>query len=208
VGISSWTLWSLGYPEQALKRSDEALAIARQSPLPFSQVLGLHFAALLQLLRSDRPLTFQYADAALTQARESGFLQFQAQEAFMRGWALLERDRDEGLKQMQEGIALFHTTGARLIWPHYAMLMAEAYSQDGCYEEGLALLSDAFVAITKSNEQRFAAELYRLKGELTLQKFHVPGSKLLIPKAKWEHAFSKPSQSRRSNKPSPSNSAR
>jgi predicted ATPase len=37
------------------------------------------------------------------------------------------------------------------------------------------------MVVDKSGERFYEAELYRLKGELTLQQFKVQGSKLLIP---------------------------
>src|SRR5215475_12420955 len=36
-------LWHLGYPDQALRRVREALAVARQLSLPFSVGFALHF---------------------------------------------------------------------------------------------------------------------------------------------------------------------
>ena len=39
----SWTLWQLGYPDQALKRSNEALAIAQTLSDPMSLALAQYF---------------------------------------------------------------------------------------------------------------------------------------------------------------------
>ncbi len=35
LSFASWTLWRLGYPEQALKRSHEALTLAAGAVSPF-----------------------------------------------------------------------------------------------------------------------------------------------------------------------------
>ena len=39
-----WTLWFLGYPDQALKRSHEALALAQELSHPYSLAYALIFA--------------------------------------------------------------------------------------------------------------------------------------------------------------------
>ena len=38
----SWTLFSLGYPDQALTRAREALALARELSHPFSEAVALY----------------------------------------------------------------------------------------------------------------------------------------------------------------------
>src|SRR5262249_52434179 len=57
-GVVSFThaalaLWHLGYPDQALKRSDEALALARAVAHPFSLAFALFFAAWVCNLRRE-----------------------------------------------------------------------------------------------------------------------------------------------------------
>ncbi len=46
----------------------------------------------------------------------------------------------------------------------------------GQAEEGLNALAEALDAVDKNGERFYEAELYRLKGQLTLQKFQVSGS--------------------------------
>ena len=48
--------------------------------------------------------------------------------------------------------------------------MAEAYGKAGQAEEGLLALTEALTLVTKTGERQSEAEIYRLKGELTLQK--------------------------------------
>jgi len=46
----------------------------------------------------------------------------------------------------------------------------EVYGKAGQVEEGLTVLAEALTLIDKTEERYFEAELYRLKGELTLQQ--------------------------------------
>ena len=50
-------------------------------------------------------------------------------------------------------------------------MLAEAYGKAGQAEEGLTALAEALAVVDKTGERFYEAELYRLKGRLTLQKF-------------------------------------
>jgi hypothetical protein len=71
--------------------------------------------------------------------------------------------------------------------------LAEAYGIVGRAEEGLAVLAEAFALMSQTGGYAFAVELYRLKGELTLQQFKVQGSKFQVtnPQREAETCFLK-----------------
>jgi hypothetical protein len=50
----------------------------------------------------------------------------------------------------------------------------------GQTEEGLRVLAEALAQVDKTGERKHEAELYRLKGQLTLQKSQVSDSKLPV----------------------------
>ena len=97
----------------------------------------------------------------------------------LRGWALAQRyaelgagqgQREEGMAQMQQGLAAWRATGAAVFRPYGLALLAEAYAQVGRCEEGLTLLAEALAVTNDKGERRWEAELYRLKGELLLAR--------------------------------------
>jgi predicted ATPase len=51
----------------------------------------------------------------------------------------------------------------------------------GQVEEGLSVLAETLVRVDKTGARFSEAELYRLKGVLTLQKFQVPGAEGQVP---------------------------
>jgi len=59
-------------------------------------------------------------------------------------------------------------------------LLAGAHGKTGQPEEGLKTLAEALDLVQKTGERRWEAELYRLKGELTLQKLPVASSQLSV----------------------------
>jgi predicted ATPase len=58
--------------------------------------------------------------------------------------------------------------------PYRLALLAEAYGQGGKAEEGFTLLAEALELVDKTGARGYEAELYRVKGELTLSQSGVP----------------------------------
>jgi predicted ATPase len=99
-----------------------------------------------------------------------------------RGWALAEQGQgEEGITQLRQGLATFRAIGSGLQQPHCLALLAEAYGKRGQSEEGLALLAEALAIVNNTEERNYEAELYRLKGTLTLQS-QVQGPKSQVEK--------------------------
>ena len=59
-------------------------------------------------------------------------------------------------------------TGTELCRPWLLALTAEAYGQAGQAGEGLAVLTEALALVEATDERWYEAELYRLKGTLSL----------------------------------------
>jgi predicted ATPase len=174
---ASVTLWHLGYPDQALKRSQEAVVVAAGLSHPFSLAQALGFAALFHSFRREWQIAQDQAEAVIVLSTEQEFPFWLAQGTVVRGGALAEQGQvEEGLAQMQQGLAAFRAMGAEVQRPHFLALLAEAYMKEGQVEKGLTVLAEALSLVDKNEERSYEAELYRLKGELTLQKFQVQGS--------------------------------
>jgi predicted ATPase len=165
-------LWGLGYPDQALSRSQEALGFAQDLSHPSSLAQALTWAAWLHHYRREEQIAQDRAEAAMSLSVDQGFLQWLAMASVFRGKALAERGQEEaGIVQMRQGIAMQRDIGVGVTLPYYLALLAEAYRKAGQIEEGMATLTEALAVAEKNQEQIYAAELYRLKGDLTLQKF-------------------------------------
>jgi len=158
-------LWFLGYPDQALQRSYEALTLARELSHPFRVATALGSAAWIHMLRREGQSTYEQAEAALVLAREHGFAFRVAQSTILRGWALVEQgQREAGIAQIRQGLAAFRATGAG----GHLYLLVEAYRRLGQREEGLRVVAEALAMSGGMGESQETAELYRLKGELLL----------------------------------------
>jgi predicted ATPase len=175
--LVAWDLWHLGYPGQALKRSDDALTLARGLSHPLSLAEALFFAAWLHLLRREGQATQERAEAAINLCTEQGFLWLAGGALILQGWALAEQGkREEGIAQIHQGLAAWRASGAEMCLPFYLAMLAEVYGKVGQTEEGLTALAEALATVDRTGERFYEAELYRLKGELTLQQHNVQRS--------------------------------
>ena len=170
-------LWWLGYPEHALQWSHEAVRLARELAHPFSLGIALFLTSRVPQFRREWPLTQERAEAAIALAAEQGFAFYAAGGTIFRGWALAARSiergpgqepREEGIAQIQQGMAAWRATGAEALRPYYLALLAEASGQRGHVEEGLHLLAEALAVAKDTGECRWDAELHRLTGVLLL----------------------------------------
>ena len=173
VAIRSWmtqVLWSLGYPDQALNMSREALTLAYERSHPFGLTFALSFAARFHLFRREGPLTRERAEASMSLSTEHGFAQRLAHETLMRGWALAGQEQaEEGIAQMRQGLTDYQATGAGVYRPYFLALLGEAYGKAGQVAEGLAMLEEALALMQESGGRWCEAEIYRVKGELLLK---------------------------------------
>jgi predicted ATPase len=78
-------------------------------------------------------------------------------------------NHEEGLIQMQQAVLAWRAIGAELALPFFLSGLGRVYGKVGQVAEGLGVLTEALAQVDKTGEREWEAELYRLKGELTLQ---------------------------------------
>ena len=161
-----------GFPDQALARSREALALAEALSHPFTLALELFFSAYFyQFCREERTAQAR-AEAAIDLAAEHGLSPlWRAQGTLIRSWALSEQGQaEEGIAQMRDALDVFQIVGYHLLWPYHLGILAEALEKAGRAQEGARLLQEALATARRTGERWYDAELHRLQGELTPQK--------------------------------------
>jgi predicted ATPase len=169
--LDAWSLWYLGYPDQGLARSQEALTSPQRSAHPLSLSLTLSHAAQFHQFCRDVCAAQECADASIHLAMEQGFPLQTADGAVLRGWALAQQGQvQEGITQIQQGLRAWRATGAEILRPYCLALLAEAHGMIGEPEAGLTALAEALTLVDTTGERWYEPELYRLKGELLLQQ--------------------------------------
>ena len=169
--LAAHTLWCLGAPAQALRRSQEALALAQALAHPYSLVFAQYYATYLHHRRREVPAVQAHAEALLALATAQGFRLWEGVGTFWCGWALAMQGQDAvGLAQMRQGMAGVLATGQEHARPHCLVSLAEALGHTGQVAEGLRLLADARAELEARGQGDLLAEAYRLQGVLLLQQ--------------------------------------
>jgi predicted ATPase len=185
VGLSyiSVALALCGYLNQAQKKSEAALTLARQLGHLPSLLFALVWTTYVyqHLRQSDTAL--EQAESLTKLSTEQGFPLRVAQGTLLRGQALIEQGYfEQGIAQMHQGLKAAQTRGTESGQTYYLALQAEAWRRVEQIEEAASLIARALDFVGKTDEHVYGAELYRLKGELTLQQqFKVPNSEFKVP---------------------------
>jgi predicted ATPase len=180
----SWALLILGYPELALRCSDDAVDHARELRHPNSQAQASFFNCLVHQLLGDREEARDRAAALVSLAMEQGFPYWLAAAQVVRGWSLTREDQsEEGLTLMQQGLAAYTATGARVLVPYFRSLIAMTWTSSASAENELA---DVLGQVDRSSERWLEPELHRFRGDLLLS---ISGSDPAEAEASFHHAM-------------------
>jgi class 3 adenylate cyclase/predicted ATPase len=177
-------LFILGYPDQALARSNAAIAgagrLARRQFFATSLAVGTRLLSLA----GDNAALAERADQLVGLATEQGFPHWRAQGTIYRGWAKVKDGGvAEGTALLRAGSAAYRAAGSELFVPHYIDLQAGACEIAGQVEEALSLLDDALQIVERTGERWLEAELNRHKGQLLLRQGHTEAAEELYHKA-------------------------
>jgi class 3 adenylate cyclase/DNA-binding SARP family transcriptional activator/predicted ATPase len=179
-------LWHLGYPDRARVGMRRMLDLAEELSHPFTTVFALAFAAMFHQLRRDAEEVQSCAAVVLRLSTERGFTLFSALGTSLHGWALARLGRvEEGIVQLQEGIAAWRAIGGAAMLPTQLLYLAEAYGRAGQVDTALETLEDASQLIARTGERCYEAEVYRLQGEMHLLR--APGE--VEPEACFQRAI-------------------
>lgn len=120
-------------------------------------------------LRREPLLAFKDAEFATALASEQDLTLWTAYGKIFRGWALAARgEGEDGLRSIHQGIAMAQDMGAAVARPWQLLMLAEGYVAIDQLEESLTVINEALAIVQQTGERMCEAELYRLKGELTL----------------------------------------
>ena len=167
---SALVLWMLGFPDRALERANEAVALASRLNHPFSMAYALFHTGLLHLWRREVELVQGRAQAVLDITEKHEFEIWKAVATCLDGAALAGTgSAEEGLMQNTRGMELYQGLKTPpVFWPLLLLIRAEVCGQAGRPEEGLASLDEAMKIVGQGSGNPLASAFCRLKGDLFL----------------------------------------
>jgi predicted ATPase len=137
-------LFCLGYPDQALARSNAAITEARRLAHPLSLTVSLVLGARLLSLVGDTSVFGERVDQLMAVTTDQGFRFWRAQGTIYRGWLKTKNGEvTEGISLLRSGATDYRATGAEMWTPHHSALLAEAYEIAGQVEDAVTQLNDA-----------------------------------------------------------------
>jgi len=171
LSYSANTLWHLGYPDQALMRGNEAVALAQTLSHPLNLAFAEGVVGYLHQYRREARAAQEVAERLIALSVEHGFSHWLAQATIERGWAMAQQGHNqEGIEQIREGLAAFRAAGTETLRPHVLCLLAEAYGEKDRLDDGLSALAESLAAADAQEERHYEAEIHRLKGDFLLRQ--------------------------------------
>jgi predicted ATPase len=164
---ASWTLWLLGCPDQAVKKSNESLALADKLAHPPTSATDAAFVACLQQMCGNVRAVEELSAASIAISTKHDFAYYRTMAIILQGWALVQREQTvEGIDQIRLVLETFRALGGVLLNAYFSGLLAESYATAGKAEQGL----DVLAGVDYDLEPWWEAELFRLKGELIIRR--------------------------------------
>ena len=169
--LSALANWVLGYPNRADEAMQRAIGHAKELEDPYGVGLTLLFAAQLAQLRRDPGAALALADEAIAISAEHGLYAVELWCLLPRGWAIAQQgDVPAGVADIHEAMDRRRAVDIGAVWPWFLTLLADAEGSLGHFDEGLRALDEAQHWVRSNDERLYAAEAYRVKGELLLRQ--------------------------------------
>jgi predicted ATPase/class 3 adenylate cyclase len=171
INQSYWALalWHLGYPEQALAQSHDAVKRAVELRHHFTLTHAHHHVAWLAYFCGLGRATREAAEAAIRIAEEQGFAFWIAESTMVRGAGMiLDGELERGVEDVRRGVAFNHIAGAHLLDTLFAMYLGDGLLRLGQLPEALATVNEGLAQAEATYVRFVEPELHRLKGEILL----------------------------------------
>jgi adenylate cyclase len=176
-GISSlmwlgWSLWFLGFPDQALRRCYESVAMAREAGNLYQLAFALNgIPCVAAYFLGDIEEARARAEESIQISTENEF-GFQLPAALVaHGWTLVTMGEvEQGMRQMRDTLESLSQAGSKAFYPLLLSYYIDALRKAGRWAEGLAAIDQAFAVGAETGEHWFDAEFHRQKGEMLVAR--------------------------------------
>jgi len=167
-------VWLLGYPDQALDISGQAVKLAQQLSHPFSMAYANTFGAFVHQLRGDDFAMKKQAEAIISLSDTYEFTYWRTIGKMLRAVALMNLHQDcQYILAFEEALQEYKNTGSSLALSYFRVLLAQSYCFAGRFTQAYDLIDASLADMEVHNEYFFKPELYRVKAEIVLASDHL-----------------------------------
>jgi tetratricopeptide (TPR) repeat protein len=163
-------LFALGYPDQSLHRSYEAMkAVSRESD-PFSYAMAMVSVVQAHCVRREAEKGAELCSDLINLCTEHGFPYWLAIANRCLGWAITLQGRlQEGIAMMNEQLDQVDDIDAEMSRFNLLPILAEAYGNLGEFDRGLAALEQWLEVRNKYSATGIDKLYCRVRGQLLLK---------------------------------------
>jgi tetratricopeptide (TPR) repeat protein len=168
--FDAMTLWILGYPDQAERKAQEAIRLARELEYPFTLTWCLSMIGKYYSMRHDYAGAERVITEGLALTKEYGFSFFAES---LIAYRVIGSAAEGKIDQMTAGGGNpggFSAAGYELAHTWARSAIAEALGNLGQLDIGLTLLAEARELMERNDERYVESEIHRIHGELTLKQ--------------------------------------
>jgi tetratricopeptide (TPR) repeat protein len=165
----AWTLWLLGFPEDALKAREESIELAQELADPYSHAYALWFSIFIAIDADDLARVREQSSALERVAAEHGMDYIGAVvDSFVGYRETLDGEREQGLARMEAALSDPRAVGQdSVLRPQTLLLLARAHASGGDAHRGLDAVNEA-LAIAARGPHVWESELHRLRARLLI----------------------------------------
>ncbi|HSF79670.1 MAG TPA: BTAD domain-containing putative transcriptional regulator [Anaerolineales bacterium] len=165
-------LWLLGFPDQAVQRSQEAVDLAAEINVPMTTCYAVGRNIWQQAFAGEIETIPSQVGKLLQVAQQHELRSFELAAIFLMEWVKNQAGdlSVEVIDKMCRAMEEYKSLGTLLNRTTFLNLFAQACGHAGQIERGLVALDESIAVGEKTGERWFEAEAYRLKGELLLRQ--------------------------------------
>jgi predicted ATPase len=162
-------LWLLGYPEQALARCNELSEFWPDTPFLYNRIWRSVSLIQLAIWLKQPHIGHAQIEADIALCNEQGFSFISVVLRTLRGALRIQKGEIEaGLHDIEDGIAVHRASGTWFSLPMFHLFRANAFLHTHQVEKGVSAVAEGLAVAQQGGDHRFDAELYRVRGELSL----------------------------------------
>ncbi|REL33779.1 hypothetical protein DYD21_10255 [Rhodohalobacter sp. SW132] len=163
--------WLAGDNEKSQKLGDEALQQATKIDHPYTlNYVKTHFAWLCNLSH-DVNATIKLSEEVLATSSDHSFPDFMSICEILNGYSQHRLGfKEKGINGMLEGLRLLDLAEIGIDRPYFSSLVADALSDQGEWEEAMAISNRAVKESEETGYQWMLPEIYRIRGNIYLRK--------------------------------------
>jgi class 3 adenylate cyclase/predicted ATPase len=165
--IGGVALWALGYPDQAIRSTGAAIALAESMGHAPSLAHALLFASQCHKYCGDAVAVLGLADRLITLAGEHRLSLYHAIGGVARGWALAHQNQlDRGLSELRRNLEGYDSDKPKAFSTSSRVALAEVYLKVGEDAQALNAVDSALRAGERTGARAWLAGALHIKGKV------------------------------------------